>query len=1339
MTQFRILPTGFLLCAGFGYFLPVHADDAAKDFRIISCDEKKLILEYVPEFPSFTNFSIEGKTYVSVQLNKCGNLNEEGKPMLPIRTLLVGVPPYANVTARAVDIQYTELEGYQPVPVPRVKADRKGNVVEKSYRKDTETYSRDSFFPSLSVEVSAVSWLRHQKVVNVYLFPVQYNPVSGRLRICKKMVVEIDFGYDAKSARQELLTTDPVFEKFYAGNLLNYEVAKKWRGAVPKRVTKPAKGGSTFSGSWYKMFVENDGIYKLEYTTLAGMGFDSTALNAELLRIFYGGGRELPQQITEMEPDLKEIATYFYDANKDGLLGKEDYLLFYGQGTSGWAYDLQRGEDAHYLNRYTSRNVYWLWTGSAGRKKMQQKDGGKLSYSAPAVVRKYRNRIFQEKEKLNREQSGIEWMWDRLYGSMYREYPVRISGVSEGDSAVLRARVQGITEDHHDVSFFLNGRLLQEIDLPYTLAKAVEMGSRGILVNGDNILRISLGSLSGIQSEIYFDWYELEFWRYLRAESDYVWFSSSDQQGVLEYRLEGFSTTNITVFDVSNPYNVVKIENAFVDSTNFINFRDFVISSAEHHYIAITESQYKPVSHLAPTSDPYSNLRLTTNGADYVIIAHEGLKGSSLERLAAHRREGRYWLHEGDPEVKIVTTEEIYNEFSWGLFDPTAIRNFLKYAYKNWRVAPSYVLLVGDACYDMKNNLADSPPTLVPTFEDELRATDDWFVQLDGDRTMDMLVGRLAVQNVAELEVVVDKIIYYDTAPAYGPWKNTLLLAADDDYSPDFNYDDHVFGLDTETLATNAVASSYDVKKVYLYAYPRDRFGKKPQAKEDFIRNFNQGALYINYLGHGNHEQLAHENIFYSPDDVGRLANDRRLPLLFAGTCAVGQFDYDRKKSMAEELIQRSGGGCFAVVGASRWNSHLITFGINKVFYQNVLTASNAGAKSLGQALLESKLQSRYQDHRELLVLFGDPAQRLAVPEYSVSLSLSPDSIALTKNVQLKGEIRKADSVLSDFSGSVFVRFYENIFKRYAAGYEYSVAGRVVYEDTLRVRSGKVDSHFFLRADTTAGGSLGRIAAYAWEEKSPSRISVRDAGGFLDSLHVLADTLTPGTRVDSLAPQITVSINGVSVDPQDEIAVTPSFTPLFRVSDDYSAINVSGKTGYEIIIQLDDRSDKIWNVTSDFVFDDEGKRAGHVAFRFEDIEVGTHHILFSVWDNSLNRSALQLRIVVEPPEFQILYPLNFPNPTSGRTSFTFTLSHSAEVTIKIYTIAGRLVRVFQTYAMRGFNRFPEGNWDCTDEDGDPLANGVYLYKIIAKPVIPPHQTMQGARTVETVGRLAIVK
>ncbi len=601
--RFLIRSSGSFLCLLVGSVLTVLAGNSPSGVRVLSSGEKKLVLEYSPVSPTFATLSVDSQTYVSLHIDDCGNLNGEGKPIAPVKALLVGVPPEAHVTARVVDIQYTELEGYHLVPAPKARTDEKGNVIEKTYRKDPEVYSRDNYFPPLSAEVSPPSWLRHQRIVSVSLFPVQWNPVSGRLRICKKMVVEIDFEYDAKLAKQGLMVSDPVFETFYASNLLNYEAARKWRVAVPQRI---AKQSPTFSGSWYKMFVENDGIYKLEYATLAGMGFDSTALNAEQARIFYGGGRELPQQVTEKEPELKEVATYFHDTNGDGLLGKEDYLLFYGQGTSGWTDDSETRKYAHYINHYTDRNVYWLWIGSAGRKMMRQKDGGKFSYSAPEIVRTYRSRIFQEEERLNAEKSGIEWMWDRLHGTMYREYPIRTTHIAANDSVTLRVRVQGIAEYHHDVSFFLNGQLLQEIDLPYTLGRTVEMRSKGILMNGDNSLRISLQSPGGDQSEIYFDWQELEFWRYLQAENDRLWFSSSEKGGVLEYRLEGFSATAIALFDVSNPYDVVRIENAFVDSANVISFRDSVNSFPERHYFALSEAHYRLVSQLVPSRDPSS-------------------------------------------------------------------------------------------------------------------------------------------------------------------------------------------------------------------------------------------------------------------------------------------------------------------------------------------------------------------------------------------------------------------------------------------------------------------------------------------------------------------------------------------------------------------------------------------------------------------------------------------------------------------------------------------------------------------------------------------------------------
>jgi hypothetical protein len=1323
------------LTMGFGQLPVLYANYTANDIRVLYSDEKKLVIEYLPEFPSITTVNLNNQSFASLQVYNCGNLFKEGTPILPSRTLIVGVPNPSVVTAKIIDYQYSDLEGYQVIPAPKFK-DKNDGTVEKSYIKDPEIYSRDRFFPDSLFDITEASWLRHQRVVDVNLFPIQYNPVSGRLRVCKKMVVELEFIYASNLQKANRTTLEPVFEDLYTNNVLNYETAKKWRKNIPFKTAKPSFSNSS---SWYKLMVENKGIYKLDYPTLKEMGFDSTALNAEYLQIFYGGGRELPRQVSEAVPLFQEVATYFYDDNQDGQLGREDYLLFFAQGISGWDYNSGRKSYSHYINHHTNQNVYWLSIGNGIRKQMQRKNGDKLYSSTPTVVNKYLNRTFHEEESHNSEKSGIEWMWERFNGTMSREFPIQISNLVENDSSRLKIRVQGVTEYHHQLSFFLNDQFLKKIDLPYTLVKKVELDTKDILVDGENVLRIFLYSQGNPKSEFYFDWYELESWRHLKADNDELHFSSSGNQGVLEYHLSGFTSSNINLFDTSSPFDAVKIEKTIVDSSHVFSFQDSVSSISEQNYLAVSTDQYKKVPQILPAQAPHSNLRLTTNAADYVIITHESLNNNALERLASHRRDKRYWPHESDPIIKIVTTEEIYNEFSWGLFDPAAIRNFLKYAYENWRVAPSYVLLVGDACYDPKKNTSGSPTTLLPTFEDQLRATDDWYVCLDGDRKMDMLIGRLPVTDGEELQVVVDKIIQYDTLPQMGPWKNTVLLVADDNYGPSFKYDDFVFGRDTEMLANDSISASFDIKKLYLYQYQRDQFGKKPQMNNDLIQSINQGASYINFLGHGNHEVLTHESIFYTPQDISYLTNGKRLPLFFAGTCAVGQFDYDLKKSMAEELLLHPNGGCISVIAASRWTVHQMTFIINQEFYSRILRQSEAQSMTIGQALVAAKLQSRYPDHRELLILFGDPAQKLNIPQHSINFAASPDSLSLTKNVQINGVVEKDKKLMSNFSGSLFVKLYDSFFKRYATGYSYLAPGRVLFADTLTVDDGIINSNFFLHADTTAGGKQGRFVAYAWQKENNPGFIPGDAAGFLNSQYIISDTLTAETHIDSLAPRVEVDISGLSVFPSENIAVPPSFTINFYTSDENSGINVGRKHGYEITIQLDDGPEDIYDVTSDFIFEQGSKKSGSVAYQFEDLSVGTHQIFFSIWDNSLNNSTIQVLVVVEPKELQIKDPLNYPNPASSHTSFTFTLTHDAEITIKLYTVVGRLIKVFQTYATRGFNSFPEEGWDCTDQDGDFLANGVYLYKIIANKVLSPYRSGDDFQNVESIGRMIVMR
>lgn len=89
--------------------------------------------------------------------------------------------------------------------------------------------------------------------------------------------------------------------------------------------------------------------------------------------------------------------------------------------------------------------------------------------------------------------------------------------------------------------------------------------------------------------------------------------------------------------------------------------------------------------------------------------------------------------------------------------------------------------------------------------------------------------------------------------------------------------------------------------------------------------------------------------------------------------------------------------------------------------------------------------------------------------------------------------------------------------------------------------------------------------------------------------------------------------------------------------------------------------------------------------------------------------------VYDENDIALIY--NYPNPFADNTYFTFELRGKQkpdELAIKIYTVAGRLIRdisiPYSAYDI-GFNKIL---WNGKDEDGDDIANGVYIYKIISK-------------------------
>jgi hypothetical protein len=166
------------------------------------------------------------------------------------------------------------------------------------------------------------------------------------------------------------------------------------------------------------------------------------------------------------------------------------------------------------------------------------------------------------------------------------------------------------------------------------------------------------------------------------------------------------------------------------------------------------------------------------------------------------------------------------------------------------------------------------------------------------------------------------------------------------------------------------------------------------------------------------------------------------------------------------------------------------------------------------------------------------------------------------------------------------------------------------------------------------------------------------------------------------------------------------------ISDSISGVNITGEIGHKITLTLDGRSEDIIDVTDLFNYDSGSYTTGTLLYPLGALTEEKHTIEIKAWDKLNNSSTATAQFVVRAGNrLSLINVMNYPNPFRNRTTFTFVMGPGdAEVRIKIFTLSGRLIRTLESAGFDGFNQV---EWDGRDADGDQLANGVYLYKIIA--------------------------
>ena len=418
---------------------------------------------------------------------------------------------------------------------------------------------------------------------------------------------------------------------------------------------------------------------------------------------------------------------------------------------------------------------------------------------------------------------------------------------------------------------------------------------------------------------------------------------------------------------------------------------------AEHRSFFATSSD-RLASVSAVSLDKPSNWLRPDVQADYIMVTHSSL-AAEVEPLAElHRSRGL--------SVVVVDIEDVYDETQGGIQDPKGLRDFVSYAYHHWqKPAPQYLLLVGDASWDSKNPWADddhyadwtfrpweiqrfaknkSTPyaegetlnhrNLIPTWNFTTHqghsASDNYFVAVDGDDYLpDLAVGRLPVVTPEETRQIVEKIRTYMLEPEAGPWNRNALLITNENRSYQHRSD---------VLADWLSEEGFQPEKIY----PLSSEESNAEHTESLINAFDQGQLFIHFLGHGGRyiwrtgpPDVKKNHDLFTLEDLDRLQPNRRLPIVLSMTCYSAPFDHPTADSIGEKLLRMDDRGAIAVLGASWRNSPA------QRWSQALLHHLTQPGMTLGEGIRQAKHELKRRIFVETYNLMGDPAIPVPLPE----------------------------------------------------------------------------------------------------------------------------------------------------------------------------------------------------------------------------------------------------------------------------------------------------------------------------------------------------------------------
>ncbi|MCI5058555.1 MAG: type IX secretion system sortase PorU, partial [Flavobacteriales bacterium] len=754
------------------------------------------------------------------------------------------------------------------------------------------------------------------------------------------------------------------------------------------------------SGTWYKFGGKEEGVYSIEGSDLVNAGLALSSIDVSRLKVFSNGGGQLPYNNCEYRvDDLKELPLYT-EGLEDFKFDLNDRILFYHNAQNQIVYDTLQNKLVYRNNAFEDSVFFFLnIDGTEGLRIMSANTYANFDN----VVTDYDALIRFEQDLENLIGSGRNWYGDKFDIKTDRDYLFNLENYIPNSSATLSGSlISRSIKSESSFQISLNGNLLGSKKIggvgpnyEDTFAIGVNFDYPFSSNNGSN-QKVSLAYIKAASNSIgWLDYLEFNYLADLRVNSQPLIFQNTSalDKGIVEYRLKGCQATHM-IWDVSNPFFTREVQFNIING--LAHFR--TDSDSLHKFIAFEPSQTLAVKFIQEISN--QNVHAYTP-ADLLIITPTKFI-SQAERLAEYRKET------DGLSVQVVKLEDIYNEFSGGGKDITAIKDFLKMFYdraSSEEEIPKYALLFADGSYDNKN-ITFQGSYHIPTYQSENSlspigsyTTDDYIALLDdaeGESLSDLIdlgVGRIPINDIEQARDMVDKLISYYDERAYRNWRNEVVLVADDG-QPNEGVTHMVHADQVDNVISNKYPN-LNIDKIYLDAYEQIESAggqRYPDAHRRLNEKMGQGSLILHYAGHGGELGWAHERVLGVPD-IRAWSNQYNMPIMMTATCEFSRFDDHNRTAAGELVVMNPNGGAAGLFTTTR-----LVFGNDNAelannFYNNLELNDNQSDLRLGDFVRKSKLLGPYSINTRNFSLLGDPSMKLSYPRNQVLTTSIPDTI----------------------------------------------------------------------------------------------------------------------------------------------------------------------------------------------------------------------------------------------------------------------------------------------------------------------------------------------------------